>query len=82
MSKKSDRAQLRAQALAEIKQGQAMLALGKEQLRSAQEQIKAAQRLIDKGAETLRLTAIHYRTGPSTPSGQILLNAVRMIPNT
>lgn len=48
---------VRADALAQLKRAQHMIAEGRKELAAAQEKIKAAQELIDQSADILRETS-------------------------
>jgi hypothetical protein len=59
LSTQRSREQVRAEALAKLKQGQALLAVSKQKLDSAQKQLEIAQALIDDSAKALRETATY-----------------------
>ncbi len=60
---------IRANALAQLKQAQHMIAEGRSELSAAYEKIKAAQKLIDEASQMLRDTPPHrpatHITGPA-----------------
>ena len=63
-----DTEQVRADALAQLKQAQLMLAEGKLQLDEAEQKINEAQRLIDESADVLRRTWGEDAPAPTPPS--------------
>lgn len=52
--------EIRAAALAQLKQAQHMIEQGRKELAAAHDKIRAAQELIDQSADTLRETSPAY----------------------